>query len=73
METKIVTTKVKIPELVTHKVKIGSNSVIQIAQKEDVIEVDVYAYLKGCFLLKDKLGQEFYLLYLLHHQILLNS
>jgi len=54
-------TKINIPEVVLDKKKIGKNYITQLAQKEDVIDVDVYGYTSTCFLLKDKIGNEYYL------------
>lgn len=62
MKMKILhTTKVKLPEVVIERKRIGKNKVIQLAQKEEVIDVDVYDYQSTCFLLQDKTGRKFYL------------
>ncbi|GMX58517.1 MAG: hypothetical protein MCSN_1710 [Candidatus Microsyncoccus archaeolyticus] len=61
MPSSIHTTKIKLPELNIENKRIGGNKVVQRAQKETIIDVDVYEYQPLCFLLKNKDGQEFYL------------
>lgn len=59
--TKIFTTKVKLPELIIEKKKVGGNKIVQFAQKEEVIEVDIYNHKSTSFLLQDKNGRKFYI------------
>lgn len=58
---KIISTKVSIPELTLEKRRIGKNQIVHIAQKKDVIDVDIYPYMPGGFILRDKFGREIYL------------
>jgi len=52
---KLLTTKVKIPELILENKRVGKNKLVQLAQKEELAEVDVYPYKPDVFLLLDKL------------------
>lgn len=61
MKQALYVTKIKLPELIIEKKKIGSNKLLQFAQKEELVEVDIYQYKLGIFLLKDKFDRSFYL------------
>lgn len=58
---KIHSTKIKLPELILEKKRVGSNKIVQLGQKEELLEIDIYDSNSTCFLLKDKNGREFHL------------
>lgn len=58
---KIHTARIKVPEIILDRKIIGKNKIVHFAQKQDVIDVDVFPYISGVFLLKDKFGRELYL------------
>jgi len=58
---KLLTTKVKIPELILENKRVGKNKLVQLAQKEELAEVDVYPYKPDVFLLLDRFSRSFYL------------
>ncbi|MDD3608038.1 MAG: DEAD/DEAH box helicase family protein, partial [Candidatus Moranbacteria bacterium] len=61
MSEKILTTKIKLPEFVIEKKKVGKNQIVQLAQHEEVIGVEVYKDQGTTFLLKDRIGRKFFL------------
>lgn len=58
---KIHTAKIKVPEIILDRKIIGKNKIVHFAQKQDVLDVDVFPCTSGVFLLKDKFGRELYL------------
>jgi len=58
---KLYKTRIRLPELIIDNRKIGKNRVVQFAQTEEVVEVDIYSYKSTSFLLRDKNGREFFL------------
>lgn len=53
---KICTTKIRLPEIVSERLKVGKNFVVQFVQAEEEIEVDIYPYAKDVLLLKTQDG-----------------
>lgn len=58
---KLHTTKIRIPELIIEKKKAGKNKIVQLAHKEEVIEVDIYKHKTTSFLFQDRNGRKFYI------------
>jgi len=58
---KIFTTKIKLPELIIEKKRVGKNQVVQLAQHDEIIDVDVFEDKKTTFLLEDTIGRRFFL------------
>lgn len=57
----ILSTKIKLPENNVEIKKIGKNKIFQIAQREEIIDVKVYQFRQNVYLLRDKVGREYYL------------
>lgn len=55
------TIELKLPELIIERKRIGKNKVLHLAQNEEIIEVEVHPHKDSVYLLKDKVGREFYL------------
>ena len=55
------TIKIILPELVIERKKIGKNKILHLAQNEETIEVEARPHKESVYLLKDKVGREFYL------------
>lgn len=58
---KIASTTISLPEYAIDSKKIGKNRIVQLGQKAEVVEVDIYEHEPRCFLLKDHLNREYYL------------
>ncbi len=59
--SKLLTTKIKVPERIIERKRIGKNKILHLAQNEETIEVEVHPHKESVYLLRDKVGREFYL------------
>lgn len=61
MNLNLFTTRIRLPELVVEQKKIGNNKIIQFAQSEEIVEINISPHKPTTYLLRDKIGREFYL------------
>jgi len=54
-------TSIRFPELQIEKARIANNPVIQLAEKTQLVDVEVFEYIPNCYLLIDMLGRKIYL------------
>lgn len=57
----MLTAKIKLPELIIYRQKIGNNRILQLAQNEEELEVKISPYRELMYLLQDSSGSKFYL------------
>lgn len=57
----VFTTKIRIPELIIERIRVGNNKVLHLAENEEILEVQVKPHKERTYILKDKIGREFYL------------